>query len=144
MVNYSEGKIYAIKSKNTEDIYIGSTTTTLTKRLSQHKRSSKYATSKDIIKCGDYYIELLEKYPCENRKQLQLKEGEYIRNNKCVNKMVCGRTHKEYVKGWYEKNKQNVLARHTEYKKVRVACDICGKEMRRDSIMRHKKIVHIK
>ena len=151
MINYNNGKIYAIKGRKTEKIYIGSTTTTLTKRLSQHKHTinaKRTTTSKEIINDGDYFIELLEDYPCENLKQLQEREGEYIREYKsngynCVNKIIVGRTHKEYVKDWYQNNKSNVLARHTEYKKVRVPCDICGKEMRRDSITRHKKKVHM-
>ena len=42
-------------------------------------------------------IILIEEYPCQNRKQPEKKEGEYIENDKdCLNKCIAGRTRKEY------------------------------------------------
>jgi hypothetical protein len=41
-------------------------------------------------------MELSENYPCNNRQQLERKEGEYIKNNECVNKVIAGRTDLEY------------------------------------------------
>ena len=40
MVNFANSKIYAIRSHQTEKIYIGSTTQSLSRRLSEH--TSKY------------------------------------------------------------------------------------------------------
>ena len=37
MPNYQNGKIYKIHSYQTDDIYIGSTTNTLSRRFSEHK-----------------------------------------------------------------------------------------------------------
>ena len=41
-MDYKNGKIYTIRSHQTDEIYIGSTTQTLTKRLSKHKTDYKY------------------------------------------------------------------------------------------------------
>ena len=41
-------------------------------------------------------IILIEEYPCQNRKQPEKKEGEYIENDKdCLNKCIAGRTRKD-------------------------------------------------
>ena len=41
-------------------------------------------------------IVLIEEYPCQNRKQPEKKEGEYIENDKnCLSKCIVGRTRKE-------------------------------------------------
>ena len=38
-------------------------------------------------------IILIEEYPCQNRKQLEKKEGEYIENDKSrLNRCIVGRT----------------------------------------------------
>ena len=40
---------------------------------------------------------LIAEYPCQNRKQLEKKEGGYIENDKsCLSKCIVGRTRKEY------------------------------------------------
>ena len=42
-------------------------------------------------------IVLIEKYPCQNRKQPEKKEGEYIETDKsCLSKCIVGRTRQEY------------------------------------------------
>lgn len=38
------------------------------------------------------------KYPCVSRKDLEKKEGEFIRNMECINKNIAGRTKKQYYK----------------------------------------------
>lgn len=91
-MNYKNGKIYAIRSYQTEEIYIGSTTQTLTKRLSSHKRN--ICNSKLILQYPDAYIELIENFPCNSKEELNRKEGEHIRANNCVNK-EAGRTPEE-------------------------------------------------
>ena len=46
---------------------------------------------------NDWYIELYENYPCENKEQLNKREGEIIREIGTVNKQIAGRTYKENV-----------------------------------------------
>lgn len=104
---YHGAKIYAIRSPHTDKIYIGSTIEKyLSSRLNGH--NSKYklflkgkyhnVTSFELLKLGDAYIELLESFPCENALELQKREGELIREHQinCVNRIVVGRTKKEY------------------------------------------------
>jgi len=126
MVNYETGKIYKLYSPSKNIVYIGSTTQPLCKRLSKHlgdyraynkDNNNKYLTSYLVLECEDYKIELLEEYACNNKQQLEKKEGEYIKNNTCINKNIAGRTKKEwseeYNKQYYKNNKEE----KTEYNK---------------------------
>ena len=104
---YANGKIYTIRSHQTDKYYIGSTTQPLSKRFYQHKQQienhSRYSENynmakingiiynkkvpmllslKDILCHSDAYIELLEEYPCKNKKQLEKREYELIREHK--------------------------------------------------------------
>lgn len=90
MVNYSNGKIYKIASLNTNKIYIGGTTERLSVRMAKHRYSCKtYGsyTSKDVIKYGNAFIILIEKYPCTDRDELRAREQHWIDKfkNICVN-----------------------------------------------------------
>ena len=95
MTNYENGKIYIIKSKETDKVYIGSTCNTLKNRFCSHKseykrllRGEKFgnSTSHEILKYSDSYIELIEDYPCKTKRELLDREGEVIRNtHNCVN-----------------------------------------------------------
>jgi len=120
MIDYSKGKIYTIRSHQTDDIYIGSTTQSLKERLRGHKkvynswkngRGSNYVSSYDILKYDDVYIELLEDCSCERKEQLHKREGELIREMDCVNKVVAGRSKKEY----YQENKERIAIRDKKY-----------------------------
>jgi hypothetical protein len=112
MPDYSKGKIYKIWSPSHEEVgcYIGSTTQPLYKRFSSHKtRTSKKTnscSSKILFEYEDTRIDLLEEYPCENREQLNAKEGEWIRKENCLNKNIAGRTLKEYYQDHKERIRQ--------------------------------------
>jgi len=93
---YFFGKIYKIVSDNDlSKVYVGLTTNELEERLKQHVKDSKsiergkkgYVRSFDIIKLGNYRIELLEEYPCNSKYELEIIEDEYIELFKdiCVN-----------------------------------------------------------
>jgi len=94
MIDYSNGKIYKIIDNTNGNIYIGSTCLTLEMRLANHlakynfnlRGRGNFTSSFDIIKNGDYKIELLELVRCENKEQLLDREKYYILNNECVNK----------------------------------------------------------
>jgi hypothetical protein len=142
MVNYQNGKIYAIRSFKTDEIYIGSTTQKLCRRLQKHKvekkryekGKSRYTTSFKILDYDDAYIELIENCPCNSKEELLKKEGEHIRNNKCINKInpipwtniMIKEYHKKYneehnehlkqqKKEYYEKNKEVITQKKKEY-----------------------------
>jgi len=112
MPDYQNGKIYKLWSPEGDDIYIGSTTTLLSDRKAKHKHSSsnREISSKILFqKYNDVRIELLECFPCNNKEELIKKEGQYIRNNICVNMRVAGRTKKEWC--------QDNIEKHTEYQR---------------------------
>jgi hypothetical protein len=149
MPDYSKGKVYTLRSYQTDEIYIGSSINTLPKRLGQHKKNYNewkneryhYVASFELIKYDDCYIELLEDYPCKNRNQLEQREGYYIRTMNCVNKYIAGRTDKEYrednknkIKKYYENNKEKILEKYKE----KINCE-CGCIITKYKLSRHIK-----
>jgi len=155
MVNYQNGKIYSIRSPHTQNVYIGSTSQSLYKRFHSHKSNYKcwlkgiktvHTSSFEIIKLGDAYIELIENYPCNDRNELNRREGQIMRETKnCINKLMAGRTYKEYCEDTKEYQKE----RHKKYqeknmekiKKNRsriVDCE-CGKQYTHGHKARHFK-----
>jgi predicted GIY-YIG superfamily endonuclease len=98
MPDYKNGKIYQIWSPNTDKVYIGSTTQPLHKRFYEHKskvtKPDHYRASCEVIKAGDAKIELIEEYPCENKMELERREGQISRTtqNVCYNKYHAGQT----------------------------------------------------
>ena len=127
MPNYEQGKIYAIRSHLTDEIYIGSTTQSLSQRFGGHKRS-KDTTSVKLLSLGDAYIELIENYPCKNKEELNRREGQLQREHleKIVNRKIEGRSKAEYWKENKEKfasqkavyraeNKEEIVEKKAEY-----------------------------
>jgi hypothetical protein len=174
MPNYQNGKIYTIRCRTDNTlIYVGSTSQPLTKRLGDHKcrcNNIKYQNMliyKTINNNWDnWYIELYEDYPCENKEQLCKREGEIIREIGTLNVVINGRTREEYFaenkeiiankfKTYYQNNKEDKLKYRKIYreehkesikeqKSERITCE-CGCVIRRDDITRHKKTLnHIK
>lgn len=116
-MDYQSGKIYKICSHQTKSVYVGSTKRELHQRLRGHLVKYKNkgdCSSKEILKYPDYYIELIENYPCNNRKELTKREGYYIREygDKCVNIQIAGRQRKEY----YQDNKLEKLEYAKNYR----------------------------
>ena len=68
----------------------------------------------------DWYIELFEDYPCENKEQLNRREGQIIREIGTLNKKIAGRTGTEYRRDNAEKkneySKQYNLANYEKIK----------------------------
>ena len=97
-------KIYKIVDNTNDNKYIGSTCKTLKTRLSEHKSDYKRflkglyhnVKSFDIIKNNDYNIELLEDCDIKTKNELLARERFFIENNECLNKVIPGRTKKEY------------------------------------------------
>lgn len=137
MPNYNIAKIYKIECRITGHKYIGSTTNKyLCNRLSQHKNrfnnphKNQYM-SKEIIKSNNYFIELIELYPCKTNEELLIRERYWIENTPfCINKQVPSRTkqeynimhkeqHKEYDKIYYAKNKDKIIKQITERRRQR-------------------------
>ena len=140
MRDYSKGKIYTIRNKHDENlIYVGSSIEEyLSKRFQKHK-SHKHCSLYMYINepnhnttWDDWYIELYEEYPCDNKLQLCKKENEIIRQIATINKIgyrteeMKKKKDKEYReankeaikikdKKYVESNREKVLQKKKEY-----------------------------
>ncbi len=121
---YQSGKIYRIVDSGYNKCYYGSTTVTISKRMAGHRGTFKtfMATNAGsnftVFKIFTDYgvenckIELVELYPCSSKAELEAREGYYIRNNECVNKIIAGRSPLEY----YHDHKERIDASSRQYK----------------------------
>ena len=113
---YHNGKIYKITDIGYNKCYIGSTTEELSQRMARHRADFKqflrdgkrpYIRSYDLFNeygVENCKIELIQYFPCDTLQELRKKEGEYIKDIECVNKLVAGRTKHE----WHEDNKDKI------------------------------------
>jgi hypothetical protein len=135
---YRKGKIYAIKCMNNDDVYIGSTTQELHERLYNHIKDyyayiegkTNYVTSFELIDTGNYFIELIKNYPCNNKSELEKEEGRLQREMDCINRVIAGRSSSEY----YREN----IVEMTMKKSQKFKCE-CGSTYRRDNKSHHIK-----
>ena len=89
LLKYQRGAIYTIRSPNTDRFYIGSTVQPLNKRLGDHRGAyekyqngnSNYNPSFEVLEAGNYYIEMLEVFPCNTKRELQDRVIYWIRNH---------------------------------------------------------------
>ena len=118
-MTYSEGKIYKLYVTGVEEFcYIGSTITSLEKRMSVHMCQAKSETQ---TKCyslklfeddNEVVIELLENYPCDTKEELHARERYWIEQfPECLNKNLPGRDWKER----WKKNREHNLQKHKEW-----------------------------
>lgn len=153
--DYKKGKIYSLRTDTAPDlIYIGSTCSSLSKRLYKHRscykgwkaNSDHYRSAFEILKYDDHYIELIEEFPCENKITLLRREGEIQRAHKNrVNKEIAGRTPVEYEaehrtrkSKWYKKNRDRVL----EKCRIVVDCERCDRSVTLPNLKRHQKTIY--
>ena len=119
MPNYQDGQIYTIRCRTDNTlIYVGSTTMTLSRRMVAHRCSSKTSNRK-LYSCvngnwDDWYIELYEVFPCENKQELNKREGEIIREIGTLNGQIAGRTPMEWRKENWIENKEVLSAKGKE------------------------------
>ena len=122
--DYNNGKIYCIRNHVNDKIYVGSTCQSLSKRMAYHRddcmKSNRYNTliykmMRDLGR-DNFYIELIEEYPCENSNQLTRREGELMRELKAsLNQVIAGRTRGEYKIDNYEKIKKTKAISDKKY-----------------------------
>jgi hypothetical protein len=134
------GMIYKIIDNTNGNIYIGSTTKTLNRRLSSHKSEynrylngkSKYTTSFEIIKNNDYRIELIKFVIYKDKIELLQRERYYIEKNTCINKKIPLRTDKEYRIDNKERKKES----NKQHRKIKYTCE-CGSSISQSAKQRH-------
>jgi hypothetical protein len=121
MPDYKNGKVYKIVCNVTGMIYVGSTTQSLSMRMTGHRATYKHfkqgkcnnMTSFQIIEQGNCDIILIENVVCESKEELHRRERHFIESLVCVNKNIPTRTLKEY----YEANKDVFLEKSKDYYK---------------------------
>jgi hypothetical protein len=115
------GFVYLIKCNITNECYIGSSMQKNKKqRLGEHKTKNNPCVSKQIINRNNYEYIILEDILDIDKKQLRIKEQEYIDKYDCINKRKSYRT-EEQKKEYYKKiNKTNPkrIEYNKEYKKT--------------------------
>ena len=131
-LRYQRGKIYTIRCYDDDTaIYVGSTIDILSKRMAKHRSNKKCSLYQYVNGNWDnWYIELYEEYPCNNKQLLEKREGEITRLIGNINKKIQGRTKQEY----YEDNKEKLL----DQNKIKVICDHCGCESTKQNLKRHQ------
>jgi len=116
-MDYQNGKIYKITNCIDNEVYIGSTSSTLTKRWYEHKKQCKHGIPFKIyqymtnIGIDKFSISLVENYPCTNKTELLRREGEFIKEQGTLNDNIAGRSHKE----WYQDNKEWYIEKQKKY-----------------------------
>ena len=136
-MDYSKAKIYKIINSQDSEIYIGSSCCALSVRMSKHRYRAKEDRSKihrlytkmNEIGQENFFIKLIEEYPCDNVEQLRRREGELIQElQPALNYEVAGRTQKEYreakadeIKEWsrnyYIENQEEKKEKAIQYRK---------------------------
>lgn len=156
---YKKGKIYTIRCRYDDTlIYVGSTIQTLCVRMAGHRRNKTCSLYQYVNGDWDnWYIELYEEYPCNNKNILEKREGEVIRLIGSINKCIAGRNKKEYYQDnkekfaeqnkKYRENNKGKLAEYYENnkdkiegkKKEKIKCDKCKSIVCRSDLAKHKK-----
>ena len=118
-IRYQRGKIYTVRCYDDDTlIYVGSTIETLSARMSKHRYHNTCTLYQYVNgNWKNWYIELYEEYPCNNKQLLEKREGEIIRLIGTINKKIQGRTIKEYLKDNEKKIKQNRIDNKEKRKK---------------------------
>jgi group I intron endonuclease len=168
MVNYRNSKIYIIRNNIDGELYVGSSTQPLSKRMGEHRSMAKSGNydSRQLYKhmrhlgCENFYIELHEKFPCNSREELCKREGEVIRLIGTLNNRMAGRTPCESQANYYKRNIETVKEsqkrwkesnpdRYREYQKQyqtgysdrrneKTTCENCRSVVSKYTIKRHQ------
>ena len=126
--DYQKTKIYKIESHLGDKTYVGSTAKAyLSQRFQQHKVQYKRwkngvgvkYTSFELF--DEYGLEncnivLIESCLCNSKDEKNAKEGKYIRELNCVNKVVVGRTREETQKAYHQSDKGKIVKKEAAKK----------------------------
>ena len=113
---YQNGKIYTIRCKYDDTlIYVGSTIQKLCMRMGGHRRNESCSLNQYVKGDWDnWYIELYEDYPCNNKSCLEKREGEIIRLIGNINKSIADKI-LEQQKEDYQKKADKILQKQKEH-----------------------------
>ena len=138
--------VYILSSALTPKVYIGSTSQKLSRRLAVHKSSQRKCKAVEIIELGEYKISPLCVVENCSRKEIELKEQDFIFCFKdiCVN--MRG-TKDSYSKDYKApcmldpnyKRPYILNGRHKTYQNTKNDCCICGGKYTTQNKLRHFK-----
>ena len=127
-MDFKNSKIYKIVNDENDNFYIGSTCSTLTKRMYGHRNKKNQCTSRKLgVDLKDCKIVLVEAFECKNKDELFKKERFYIEKYRneglpILNRKLPGRSKKEYVEDTKEKKKEynkinhkKIIKKHNEW-----------------------------
>ena len=130
MGNYSKAKIYKIYNDIDDEIYIGSTCSSLAKRMAKHRYSAKvdlgktnrlYKKMNELGKEHFFIVLIDEFHECENKEQLHKKEREKIEELKPrLNYFIPTRTYQEWVEENHEHKKELDRVNYREKREERI------------------------
>ena len=130
MSDYSKCKMYIILDDD-DNCYIGHTVQTLNARLCRHRDPSNKCSSKPLM-ANNPIIELLEEYPCKDRREAEHREQYWMDQfpNR-VNSFNAIHDKKACNKAWELANKDIIREKHRRavdriHKKGPYTCE-CGK-----------------
>ena len=165
---YATAKIYKVVDNSYTMCYYGSTVQPLSKRISNHRMhyklfgEGKFNHRLTVFDIFDAHgaenckIELIEEFPCESKEQLNKREGFYIQNNECVNKVIAGQTLAEWKSAnrehlqQYQANytyanlqrvreiKRRSWHKHKDRALEKITCEVCGSVCIRQHVERHR------
>ena len=142
----------------TGEMYVGSTYTTLAKRIGGHLsggRAGRKCSSLAILERGNYISYVIQKRPCNTRKEMLKLEGNWQRAYKAsfgdylVNDRIEGIFWKdspeskaaysrEYSAQYYQTNKQKLKVQNKQRNTQPWTCPDCNKAMQYGSQFSHK------
>ena len=129
-MDYKNGRIYKIINDVNDEIYVGSTTQLLCKRMATHRNNTKLQPNRKLYNTMNslgiehFKIILLENYPCNNREELNSREEHYRKLlNPSLNSYRCHITNDELK----------------QYQNEKFKCEYCGCKYSRNHKVRHEK-----
>ena len=101
---------------------MASTCQPLSKRMAKHRsdttrdEKNHLTRYKKMNELGveNFYIELIEEYPCENNDQLRARKGHFIREMASLNDRIEARNKHE----WYQDNKEKKKAKQDYHSNI--------------------------
>jgi len=116
-MDYQQGKIYKIVCNTTGLQYIGSTCSTLERRLNKHQGYLNEAkkgqgrhqgiSSLIVLEGGNYEIKLIENFPCNTKVELLWRERYWIDSQECVNQLPPIVSYEEVKLKWKDYAEKN-------------------------------------